>query len=386
VKNGAKKLHTQIQVQKPPVVTVWLSRRRGIRYLKALMSGCYLVSEDWAESTLREVEGGVIAHERPYLIAGDREGLLNDGSGGSSSSSSGGGSGGGMISSLTASTLCGSVPFDSSILLAIQSGGYSFQYVPEASSQSRARAAIERADPTRLLFYGTTFVLWGEFECPPKQLSTYDAVELITLGGGRAVEFELETILDDAIPTVSVLKAAATASIEGKGGRGGSGNGFEEKSEKKDESMRLPRTSGLWTKLLISDVSSSLSSSSSSSSTTKWSTADKDWHQLLMTIAARYPSAILNSHSNIISSDKKSHSNLTSTISGTVSSSSVSNSSTFLQSSLPPLVILCDEPKLLTRLSLKMKDIFKSLPGLAMITNPEWLLNCCASYSLIKDK
>jgi len=322
-----------------------------MRYLKALMSGCYIVSEEWVEATVREVEGGAIVHELTFLVAGDREGLLDGG-------------GGGAISSLTASTLIGNCPFDSSMLRE-DAGSSLYKHVPESSAQARARAAVESADPTRLLFSGVTFVLWGEFECPPKQLSLYDAVELITLGGGRSLEFELESLQADSTPSISALKAAAAAATA-------AASGVEKEKEAasdKSKSLSLPRSSGLWTRLM---PDSSSSSSSSSLSTRGWTSADKEWHQLLMTLAST------STARRAIIQDGP-----------TSSSSSLSSSSSSTSSSpppsLPPFIIICDEPKLTARLPQKVKAILEGLPKFAMMATPEWLLDCCASYSLIRQ-
>jgi len=78
------------------------------------------------------------------------------------------------------------------------------------------------------------------FGLTSSQLSLYNALELITLGGGRAVEFELESLNADSTPSISELIATATAAAAAA-----SGDEKEKEAADKFKSLRLPRTSGL---------------------------------------------------------------------------------------------------------------------------------------------
>lgn len=78
---------------------------------------------------------------------------------------------------------------------------------------ARARGAVCAArgasSSSPLLFAGITFLLHGEWECPPKNISHGDAVELITLAGGRVVDVNLGHVHASATPSLGEMQDAA---------------------------------------------------------------------------------------------------------------------------------------------------------------------------------
>lgn len=71
------------------------------------------------------------------------------------------------------------------------------------------------------LFAGLTIVCWGEFECPPKNVTATEVVELAALGGAAEVVTELRalnTIDSDGSITRGVLKSKGLLAAAGEAG------------------------------------------------------------------------------------------------------------------------------------------------------------------------
>lgn len=345
--------------------TVWLARRQNQRYLAGIMSGCYIVTPAWIESCVKEC-GGTIAHERPYLIAGDKEDkapvpllraatllgprsqqLLSDGVAAAASAkrqaegavTSGAG---GARRSSSSSSLSNSRASVSSQL----------QYPYELSAPARARAAIESGNPADLLFAGMTFILFGEWECPPKNVSTMDAFELITLGGGRVLELRLNEVPESSTPSASDLRSAS-ASAATSSSASAAAAGHSSSSSSALVPVRL--MTGLRTRLDSGIVDAAGEEAA-------------EWRALIVALAGMHPQAVGSNPS-----------------SGGAGPSSSSSSSTSATSSsgrrVPPLVILCDEPHF--QLPPPVRALLSHSPNLLTVLTPQWLLDTVSCYCLL---
>ena len=217
-----------------------LARRRSHRYLTALMSGALIVSTEWLDAC---VKAGALVHEAPYRLCGDK-GLTSsgaqaamlygpsplvtltagaaaaaaasaDGAAPARKRSRGSSGGGSSSSSSSASAASSSLSYDPLHL--------------RSSAPARARAAVAAAmahaasrsgskgnsgsilpSPSpHLLLSGLTFVLWGEFECPPKNTTSGQVAELTALGGANGPVRSIDRLGE--VPASVTAGALATA-------------------------------------------------------------------------------------------------------------------------------------------------------------------------------
>lgn len=169
----------------PPgaAVSVQLARRRTQRYLCALLSGAVLVTPAWLEACIR-TEG--IVHEQPYLVAGDKVCPcpapmllgLDDAQG--------------KLAALAAAVSGGAGAASSSGPRGRASGKGAPTLAPAvgrllSTTVAPARAAAAGAATAKSLFTGVTALMFGELECPPKNVKGTDVAQLVASGGGKAV-------------------------------------------------------------------------------------------------------------------------------------------------------------------------------------------------------
>jgi hypothetical protein len=177
-------------------LTLPLARRCSHRYLCALLAGCHLVRPEWVVACKK---GGYPVHELPYAIVGHKgeTGIRPHMFFGPSPLT-------------TLGHILDSVPANSSIdHSGAASSGEKTSVSKEISTRRRqalvtavcASAAPARALRMRRLAEGSTtngsgqgrlfrcvtFILWGEFENPPKLVTRMEILELAAIGGAACV-------------------------------------------------------------------------------------------------------------------------------------------------------------------------------------------------------
>jgi hypothetical protein len=193
-------------------MTVSVARRRTQKYLLSLLLQSTIVSPEWLEACKRS--GGVV-HEKPYLVFGDKDTagaamtamysgphplrsplarLLHDPAAAAAATA---------VEDKTKRPSRRSSTGAAEAIPTVQSS----VFIPTCAP-SRAVAGL---GPTTSLFSGTTFLLFGEFENPPKNITRTDVYQLI------ALSCQQETAIDDR-PRVSeidlkAISAESTAAI-----------------------------------------------------------------------------------------------------------------------------------------------------------------------------
>ena len=193
------------------------ARRRSHRYLCALLCGAAPVASEWLEACAAPSAAGtgILVHESPYLCAGDKV-TLGDAAGAV------------MLLGPRHRHLSGQMPYDTiAALVANATDASKAAALPRkrprgvahgaaeisntvttallSTAPTRVRTAIASGDAGQLLLAHTVVLLWGEFECPPKNTTREHVRELVGLAGGGDID---EVIGDLASVPRSVTRDA----------------------------------------------------------------------------------------------------------------------------------------------------------------------------------
>lgn len=301
------------------------TRRRTHRYLVSLMQGLYIVSPKWLEPCIAE---RFMVGETPYEAIADRQ-----------------------FSSLGPQLFGPGFHDDArwqngieTLFLPSVSGSRkqkTLHLPPAISVTDRVRGIIRSRDLTQYLFAGITFILYGEWETPPKNMSRLEALEIISLGAGRVVDISLEDTPDEANPSMEELKSAMQSSA---------GNDAAASGKSAQLGEDTIRQSGLCTPMDPTVLNT-------------YGQDAAEWHSLILHLVRR---GEFSTHQNDESF----------TIPG------------FSLQKAPPLIVLCDDDTLqtipaVTSLLETLHLEWKFTQSPIYVLTPEWLLDCASCYALL---
>jgi PHD-like zinc-binding domain/Zinc finger, C3HC4 type (RING finger)/PHD-finger len=153
------------------ILDLMVARRRNHRYLCGLLSGATIVHEEWLKACISD---SFIVHEAPYLIHGDKE----------------------VLAGSKVVMFFGNEPLK---LLTREYESFDLkskiQSLEANVSKFNAFSRVKLQCLTNhLLFHDVSIIMFGEFECPPKNTTALEVKQIVSLGGGALIDVNLPSI------------------------------------------------------------------------------------------------------------------------------------------------------------------------------------------------